>query len=155
MQALNADTTIYIVSMPVNFSPRAKRGKLRTGPSLTNETISKFDQGLPGVGWEVGSYIASFFSGADPASAPVAHALTPLVHPSPGADDRSMDEEKMHGDHSVMIKTEATPSGEGSGHRRWSTPETESRGGLIPLGLVSTVFKGASTSATCRGVSSR
>ena len=41
MRALNADATIYIVSMPASFSLRARRGKLRTGPSRLASTVFK------------------------------------------------------------------------------------------------------------------
>ena len=144
MRPFYADATIYTASMSAGFSLRAKRGKPRTGPSPTNETIGELDQGHLGAEWEVGSDIVPFPNDADPTSASALHAHTPPAHLSPGAAGRSMDEEKMYEDRVGMIKTGATPPGAGSDHGHRSTPRTESRGVLNPFRLASTVFKGAS-----------
>ena len=87
----------------------------------------------------------TFFDGAGSALAAVLYALTPIIRPSPGAVDRSMDEVKVHEVRFVMAKALVTPSGKKSGHKRRSTPRTELRGVLILSRLISTVLKGVST----------
>ena len=211
---------VIIMKMPVNFSVRDRRSKVRMGPSLTLETIAEIDsvsikkeellsqiastydvmgflspltlkikllmqevvsmgigwkeevtgpllerirealkmmvtmgevefqRSFLGAGWEQGYELVAYFDGADPASAAVVYARTPLLRPNPGVTSHSAEQLKTHEVRFVMAKARVTPTGKKAGSKRKSTPRTELRGVLILSRLVSTILRGVTTLPT-------
>ena len=126
---------------------RAGRGGLPTVPSRISKVIDESDFRFPGTDRETGLNVVSFPYGPGPAAASALHARTPPVHPSPGAANRSMDEEGMCEDHFAGAKTKTTPLGKGTGRRHQSASRAVSREVLIPTGVGCAFLEGAPTPA--------
>ena len=105
----------------------------------------EFDRTFLGNNWEAGYDIVAFFDGANPASAGVMYALTPIQNPSLGV---SHDTEATAAKHQIvnevrliMSKARVTPTGKKAGEKKKSTPRTELRGLLILSRLITTFLK--------------